>query len=428
MKKLLYVLFAFAVLFSMTFSLVQADSGASTLSITVLNQDPDPVVAGDVVELRISIENLGADDVSNLMLKMSDSYPFSLIDSADNLRSLGFIGGFQEGEDAKIVKYEFKVNSQAVAGTYNLDLSYYDASNPGQVTTRKLPVEVKNLESAEVSTISKSIFSPGEKDSLVFTIKNVGSAPLKDLFFSFAADDNVLLPVESGSTKYIKELGVGESTNVSYSVVADSAADVGLYELELSLEFKNALTGSSQTLTTTSGVYVGGETDFILAFSQVQSGEYSFTIANVGMTSAGAVTVSVPKQDGWSVSGADTSMIGNLNTGDYTLASFSLSSTKPGSPLNLIISYTDTMGVRHDTVESLSLSSQSSGSVSGDIPQFSGAGKGSGAMQTPGTTSTSSSNNTWLYVVIAVVVLFFVGRFIRKKYVLRKTSHHTKRM
>lgn len=424
MKKIFFMLVVLSMLFVLSLSFVSANSGVSTLRINIINQNPDPVVAGDVVELRLSVENLGSNAVNNLVVKINDTYPFTLLDSNDALQSFGPINGFQEGDDAKIITYKFKVDSQAVAGIYDLDINYYDASDLSVAVKTSVSIDVKNLESAEISSISKSVFYPGEQDKLIFTIKNVGNAPLNDLFFSFDTQDGVLLPVGSGSTRYIKKIPVGGEVEVEYVVVADSSATVGLYGLDLSLDFKNALTGSSEKTTTTSGVYIGGETDFVLALSQSQGTEYSFTVANIGMTQAGAVTVSVPTQDSWKFSGAGTSVIGNLNTGDYTLVSFTLSPTKDKGPLELVISYTDTMGVRHNVVKSLSLDS-----IGSEFSLTDGAYAGSGSMHRPGSKNapSSSSNNTVVLIIVIVVGLVIVY-FVRKKLRSKKkiTSHHTK--
>ena len=425
MKKILYTNFILSLIFTLSLSFVHADSGVSTLDINVINQDPDPVIAGGIVELRLNIENLGSDDVTNLIIELDDSFPFSLIDSADSVRSFGSLSSFQGGDDAKIIKYSFQVNSQAVAGIYDVDIIYYDSVSPLIQSTISLPIEIQNLESAEISAISKSVFTPGQQDELTFTIRNVGSAPLNDLFFSFQAEDNVLLPVESGSAKYIKKLNIGEITEVSYAVVADSAANTGLYSLDLVLEFKNAITGSSEQMITTSGVYIGGETSFVTAFSQSQNGEYSFTIANVGTTQAGAVAVILPKQDSWKVLGTDTIMIGNLNTGDYTIASYQISpSGEELKSLSMIISYTDTMGVRREVFQELNIPRSAVSSIIGDIIPGSGTGK-SGATST---TSSSSTNTSMIWgIVIGVVAVVLIG-IIRKKILSKKKKNKFPRM
>jgi hypothetical protein len=79
--------------------------------------------------------------------------------------------------------------------------------------------------------------------------------------------------------------------------------------------------------------------------------------------------VIVPEQPGWRVSGSSSSIIGNLDTGDYTVATFTLSraserNTTRGtglaqSALKMQVAYTDTRGERKtvDKIVPLNLAS-----------------------------------------------------------------------
>jgi hypothetical protein len=73
---------------------------------------------------------------------------------------------------------------------------------------------------------------------------------------------------------------------------------------------------------------VGGETDFDVSFSESDAGEISLSVANVGNNMAYSVKVSVPDQDGYKVSGSSSTIVGNLEKGDYTIASFNVASTQ----------------------------------------------------------------------------------------------------
>jgi len=173
---------------------------------------------------------------------------------------------------------------------------------------------------------------------------------LRNLIFSWENKEEVILPVGTSNQRFIKYLGVGEEYKIKYSVIADSSADPGLYKLDLTLEYDDSLTGETEQIITNAGLYVGGGTDFDLAFSEVEGNEYSFTIANIGSNSANSVSVKIPKQEGWSFTGSNEDIIGNLEKGDYTIVSFEMSGTS--SDVNLEIEYTDTKGERR-TIEKI---------------------------------------------------------------------------
>jgi LPXTG-motif cell wall-anchored protein len=85
---------------------------------------------------------------------------------------------------------------------------------------------------------------------------------------------------------------------------------------------------NAQNIKTTAGLFVGGATDFDVSFSESDAGETSLSIANVGNNVAYAVKVSIPDQDGYKVLGSSSTIVGNLEKGDYTIASFNVTNTQ----------------------------------------------------------------------------------------------------
>ncbi|MFH1052905.1 MAG: COG1361 S-layer family protein [Candidatus Woesearchaeota archaeon] len=372
MKKMIVVYVLVLVLVGMLSSFVHAESSNSKIIVTSLvNQDPDPATSGDIVEVRIGVENRGGVAAENLMLEFVPEYPFIGVAGEDNAKKVGTLKSYQAGADMKIVKFKVRVDRDATAGEYELRIKEYEEGKTEISAMRSINIEIKSKESAEVIHIDKTTLIPGTQTSLKFTVNNVGNAPLRDLTFSWINDDKIILPVGSDNTKYIKYIDIGEGAELEYQVVADSNAEAGLYQLDLLLIYDDIASGTEKEINTIAGVYVGGGTDFDIAFSESSSGSTSFTIANVGSNPAFSVSVSIPQQDGWRVSGSNSVIIGNLNTGDYTVASFGLQSAqaRPATtnqqsdmtqeellaqrrsmqtqtPLKIQIAYTDTMGKR----------------------------------------------------------------------------------
>ena len=197
-----------------------------------------------------------------------------------------------------------------------------------------------------------------------------------NLVFSWNEEDGVILPVYSDDTKYIKYIDVGESTELEYTVVADVNAVAGLYQLNLNLKFE-AENGTSKEINTKAGVFVGGETDFDVTFSESSAGQTSLSVANIGNNPALSVTVRIPEQENFRVTGSASSIIGNLDKGDYTIVSFQITqammrgtmdrtqsrglsdeerqrlrehfsqrNASENNDLKVLIEYTDTTGIR----------------------------------------------------------------------------------
>ena len=322
---------------------VSADSGeGQIISVSMINQDPDPAIAGNIVELRIGVENNGGESAENIVLELIPEYPFEMVPGESPIQEIGTIKPYLEGSDMKILKFRLKVDRDANEGQYGLEIWEYEEGKRDKIRVEKtITIDVANRESAEIIYIDKVELVPGRQTNMKFTINNVGSAPLRDLTFSWENEDDVILPVGSDNTKYIKYLDVGENTELSYDVIADSNAEPGLYKLMLSLKYDDSITGEEKEVATVAGVYVGGETDFDVAFSESSMGEYSFTIANIGCNPAYSVSVIVPEQKDWKAVGSNSAIIGNLNKGDYTVASFSLQQSGPPPSLEQDSEITD---------------------------------------------------------------------------------------
>jgi uncharacterized membrane protein len=328
-----------------------------------------------------------------------------------------------------------QINKDAPAGSYELKVKYYEAGST-DVTQKSLSLDVKSKESAEVIHIDQTMLVPGKQSSLKFTINNVGSAPLRDLTFSWDNDDKIILPVGSDNTKYIKYIDIGNGTDLDYQVMADTNAVPGLYKLNLHLTYEDSMSNQTKTINTYAGVYVGGGTDFDVAFSDNANSQMSFSVANIGSNPANSVSVVIPDQPGWSVSGSNSVIIGNLNKGDYTVASFKLQSplsymssqngtgrsntnfqgrsmqrSMNGSSdtVHIQIAYTDTMGERNVVDKYVKIGLQNIASADG---QAGFQGRRGAAQQE----SVLSNNMLYFFGVIVLVGAVVVHR----KYKSRK--------
>lgn len=342
---------------SMLSGTVLADTGY--VSVSLVNQDPDPAITGNLVELRLGVENDGAQTAENLVFELEAEYPFELVPGSDGIIDVGTLNPYQTDEDMKIVKTRLNTDKDAIAGSYDIDILIYEEGNEAKTSRVKtVTVDIKNKDLVEISGISESTLLPGQETDVVFTIENVGSAPLRDVTFSWSADDDAILPVGSSNSKSIAYLDVGERVDLSYSVIADTTVSAGLYKIDMSLVYDDPISGDATTISTTAGMYIGGGTDFDVAYSDSTEGETSFSISNIGSNPAYSVSIIVPEQDSWEVTGPNTVIIGNLEQGDYTIATFSLASlvkNVESQPIDIDVVYTDTAGNRLSETKSLDL-------------------------------------------------------------------------
>lgn len=392
-----------------------------------MSQNPSPARPGEVVELTLTVQNVGNKDLSNVAITIDPEYPFSQASGESLSKTISYLKARQSEDDATTVKFKLKVDADAAKKTYDLNIYVKEDSNDASVKTT-VAVDVQGKEYAQIVTISKSSIDLATVEPLEFIITNTGTSPLKNMAVSWEDSTGTILPVYSDNTKYISYLGVGESVTVAYSVMANVNADPGLYQLDITLNFQDYDSNES-TIKTKAGLFVGGGTDFDVTYSESSAGEVSLSLANVGNNQAYSVKVSIPEQENFRATGSTSTIVGNLEKGDYTITSFSVTSasTMPsgssgerpgqaqasssnttqsqfsGSRNNLIvlIEYTDSTGQRLSVEKSVPIELSSTGTTV--------------AGMSPGGRSQQSSTGTYLKYGLALAILAGVALYYKKR-------------
>ena len=301
------------------------------LQVNLTNQNPYPARSGEIVELTVSAQNVGHKDMKDITVTVSPKYPFSQFSGEALQKSVSYLNARQTDNDASVLKFKLMIDSNASEGTCDIDIittaKESGSSSSTIATTKTIRVEVRGKEYAQIVTINKADIDVGKEESLEFIITNKGNSPLKNMVVSWKDPKGIILPIYSDNTKYIKYLEPGKSVKVDYSVMADVSAIPGLYTLNINLAFED-YESKSKSIQTTAGLFVGGITDFDVSYSESSQGKISLAVANVGNNKAYAVKFSIPEQEGYKVSGSSSNIVGNLEKGDYTIASFNITSTK----------------------------------------------------------------------------------------------------
>ena len=424
-KQIFQILFLVLMMLSAS-GVYALESTYPQIRIAMLNQDPNPARAGDTVDIRLIVENVGGGSVENVQVEAVQEYPFTVIDGP-SLQSLGKLYGYQTDKNYFNVGYRLRVDKDAVNGEHEFKVRY--TTDGINWVSSSFSIDIRSKEFAQIIYLDKAKIEPGKETEMKFTITNIGNAPLQNLIFSWSEANGVILPVYSDDTKYIKYLDIGKSVELKFTVIADVNAKPGLYKLDLVLNSESLRNSTINTIKTRAGVFVGGETDFDVAFSESTQGQTSLSVANTGNTPALSVSVRIPEQGNFRVTGSNSAIIGNLDKGDYTIVSFQIiqggmgnftgsnrqrqSSQNAPNPnfagrsniLKVVIDYTDTTGERRSVEKNVSIQFRPSSTMSGNGAQN---GQFQRAQQT-----TFWQSGTF-YALIAAIAIIGFAVYIRK--------------
>ena len=391
-------------------AILQIAEAAGTLSGIIVSNtkyEPYPAEPGGYVEIWFLVKNRGDQAAQNVVLQLDPEYPFSLDRKEDAYNTISFMTGGGEA----LVSYKVRVDVNAIEGVSQIKVKYW-AGGETSATTDSFNIQVASKKNIEISEISPQILKPGEVSNLNFTITNKGRSPIQDITFTWQESKDTILPVGSDNKRYVKFIDADQSVPISFKVAASPSASPGIYSLMMSISYTD-MNKTQRNLSSRAGIVIGGETDFEVAQQDSTGTTTSLIIANVGVNPAFSVLVHIPAQQGISAGGSSSTMIGNLNPGDYTFANFQISrnftdftrgpadstrgqfSDSPRGPYKLLIGiqYTDTLGQRQALTREVTIQPQS--------------------VQTAVRTQTNDS--TMIYLGALAVILILLGIWKRDR-------------
>ena len=102
-------------------------SDAAFVTISFVNQDPEPVMPGEALELKFKVENMGTKPANDVTVELTPRFPFS-VDGSEKIKCVGTLFGRQKGKDAVIVRFFLTADATAGSGINPIALRYKTSS------------------------------------------------------------------------------------------------------------------------------------------------------------------------------------------------------------------------------------------------------------------------------------------------------------
>jgi len=406
MKKILLILsFVFVTIFFANSTLA---TGA--LLEASFSTNPTIVAPGSDGYLQLTLKNVGTTGAASIKVNQI-AYGQHIAVETGGIGNIGSLGG---GNSATF-PFKFSVSDAAPSGIYTVRFTIdycTESSCSGEINPVAI-ISVQVPSTLQVTSVEPSTLAAGETTVLNFNIANNGADTVNNIILSWQTPNNEILPLGISNKQFISSLNGKTSITIPLNVSVGSSVTPGVYPLTVRLEYFDK-SGTKQNTNSTIGIKIGGTTQFDIGVQDSSSGTTSLSIANIGVNPATSVSIKIPEQQDFTVSGASSVFLGTLNAGDFGVASFQISSRsvfinrtvtnqsggRVGNKLNVEISYSDTSGVRQVVQKEVSLNL--------------------GTVATDGSTTRNRGflYGTTLYVLIAVVaavIVFLVWFFKLRK-------------
>ncbi len=384
---------------------------ASAATSDYIVTEHEPVYPGDTVFVYVPIENIGygtwmTDTVVKLVpANNATERAIHVLDDAVA------IGNLEDWNDMRTAKFKIHVDQNAVEGEYDFDVHVTakgqvssSSNSPSTIVLKDRVLVVKGTPIITLSNASIGTVAPGSTNEVVLKFRNEGTGTARNLYADISTSSehlaSVFSIVGSGTRFSLGSLRPGNETEIRFNLIVDAQAQTGVYNIPIQIS------GMNYSASDSVGVGVAGITDFELSY-QESGGSFLLSVSNVGVNPAKAVSVEIPPQNGFSVSGSSTQVIGNLNSGDYTSADFQVVQ-RGSSDMNIRIQYTDAAGVRRSIDKKLpvKLSGTMTGTASGTSMDQHEAMHGGG--------SNASKLVTSFAPYLGIVLLGIIGFWQRK--------------
>ncbi|CAG0999912.1 hypothetical protein METP2_03184 [Methanosarcinales archaeon] len=322
------------------------------LGIVLDSLSPQPVEPGQDFVLSVTLSNENSDASDVMLTLLPDSY-IILKNEHDRVTTIGNI--IKYGAFTKT--YQLHANSNAVSGSYEIDLSTRWLNN-GQlrISNKTINVIVRGTPQLAISniTITPELISPLDTFDIAFVVSNEGAGISHDVIVSTVTEG---LPfVTAGTdTKVIKTLDRGEQIQLGFRIMVKDKADISSYSIPVKMEYKDE-NGKNISSQSTVGVKVLGRAKLSVANIKTEpqnpsQGEH-FTVtmrienSGTGDAKSSKITFTTPLE------GNKTAFLGKIKPNDDAPAIFTFIASESGNiPYSASVEFEDDLGIHTRTWE-----------------------------------------------------------------------------
>jgi len=327
--------------------------------LRLLNPTSITVAPGEVVEVVLSVRNVGIHNALNVMTQATPNGPFT-VEFLNNSNIVNSIGENRQHN----MTLRITVNENAASGAHSIALNHHfrTQAQANRTGTDTIAVHIVG-EGAETDTNLqiRNMVSPterfraGQTATISFYVHNTGTTEARNIRVEAAPESiTAIVPVDTASTQTIQSLAPGQSQRLTFSFSPREAAVTRSY----AIGFTVTHSGESFQQFTSINVYApGDETEANIEirsmtaptgrFNVGQTATISFYVHNTGQAEARNIRVEAVPESTTAIVPVNTSStqtIQSLAPGQSQRLTFSFSPRDSAITRSYAIGFTVTHG------------------------------------------------------------------------------------
>ncbi len=219
---------------------------AQTLQIGMINQDPDPVSAGDIVEVKFKIENFWETTKHEVIVEIQPEYPFTLY-SGNAQQNVGVIRGNQKDGDAQVVEFKLKADANAVEGDHEIPILIRVGDTIWEYDDSFF-IDIESEEIRFRSYIRNSdLVTAGSKGKFTIEFANAGGYDIEFLEMELLPSDDYKL-LSTSTYTYIGELDSDDTESEEFHIYVPEDIEKVMIPISVTYEVNDYVYTSEETL------------------------------------------------------------------------------------------------------------------------------------------------------------------------------------
>lgn len=325
-------------------------SDSAFVVITLANQNPEPVMPGELIELKFKVENRGTKPANDVVVELMPRHPF-VIDESELARQIGSLSGRQKGRDAVLARFFAKVDESAGYGLNQLALRYKTAAQGWtlidgfnvSIGRRDLPLVISSVKAVP------EIFVPGKSGTVEIEVANRGAGKALNarVMLNFT-DSTPFAGYGSTNEAFIPIIQQEGRASATFSLIALPDAKSSVYRVPVIITYSDG-SGRNYTLSGQHfGIAVGAAPQLSASVASSEllklnvKAKATIELINNGLIDLKFATAKLQKSGSYEILSPESVYVGDIDSGDSETAGFEVFFTGK-APLLLEVEYSDAL-------------------------------------------------------------------------------------